>query len=334
MSQVSKFYDAPISTLELAVSQCPCYSRGPDTANRSKPFNGVCILRNIVGAILVCLTWFSDLSAQTSFYQGKQVTIGWDSTRADRSTFGRESSRSIWRNMCPAVPPSLSRTWREAAPSSQPTTSIALPSRMVSLSVWSAQELLAGIGRTKRSSVRVVQVQLDRLRGRKRAGFLSPRRRSVQSPGGSPCRRGARQVRIYGSGNRRLLFSKVSAGIFGLKIAMVPGYQSSPEANLAIERGEVLCRAGSVQAFFGTEPSRTWSKTGFVRALAQSGRKRYPNLPDVPTIWELMDKHKIGDADRQLAKFSCCRMKSAVRFSARPPCPWTGSRFYGKLSPG
>ena len=50
------------------------------------------------------------------------------------------------------------------------------------------------------------------------------------------------------------------------------------------------------------QPGRTWAKTGFVRVLTQGGQKRHPNLPDVPTVWELMDKHKSSDIYRRVAK--------------------------------
>ena len=85
----------------------------------------------------------------------------------------------------------------------------------------------------------------------------------------------------------------------------------------------MLCRAGSVQAFFGTEPSRTWSKTGFVRVLAQGGQKRHPNLANVPTIWELLDKHKISDAHRQLAKVLMLPDEIGRPFFARREYRWT-----------
>ena len=62
------------------------------------------------------------------------------------------------------------------------------------------------------------------------------------------------------------------------------------------------CRAGTVSAYVGREPTRTWIKKGFVRALAQSGAKRYSKLPDVPTIYELMDTYKTPDAMKRLAK--------------------------------
>ena len=88
----------------------------------------------------------------------------------------------------------------------------------------------------------------------------------------------------------------------GVKFQMVVGYGGGGEMNLAIEKGEVQCRAGTVSAYVGREPTRTWIKNGFVRALAQSGAKRYPKLPDVPTIYELMEKYKAPDATKRLAK--------------------------------
>ena len=88
----------------------------------------------------------------------------------------------------------------------------------------------------------------------------------------------------------------------GVKIHMVVGYGGGGEMNLAIEKGEVQCRAGTVSAYVGREPTRTWIKNGFVRALAQSGAKRYPKLPDVPTIYELMETYKSPDATKRVAK--------------------------------
>ncbi len=88
----------------------------------------------------------------------------------------------------------------------------------------------------------------------------------------------------------------------GVKVHMVVGYGGGGEMNLAMEKGEVQCRAGTVSAYVGREPTRTWIKTGFVRALVQSGTKRYSKLPDVPTIYELMESHKTPDATRRVAK--------------------------------
>ncbi len=88
----------------------------------------------------------------------------------------------------------------------------------------------------------------------------------------------------------------------GLKFQMVVGYGGGGDMNLAMEKGEVQCRAGTVSAYVGREPTRTWLANGFVRALVQSGTKRYPKLPEVPTIYELMETYKTPDATKRVAK--------------------------------
>src|SRR5688500_12625899 len=88
----------------------------------------------------------------------------------------------------------------------------------------------------------------------------------------------------------------------GIKINMVLGYGGGGEMNLAIEKNEVHCRAGTVSAYVGREPTRTWIKNGVVRAVTQSGIKRYPKLPDVPTLYELMETYKTPDATKRVAR--------------------------------
>jgi len=105
-----------------------------------------------------------------------------------------------------------------------------------------------------------------------------------------------------GAGTASYYWPQFLADTFGFKLNIVPGYQGSSDVNLAIEKGEMHCWGGTVQAYFGSEPGRTWAKTGFVRVLAQGGQRRHPQLPDVPTVWELIDRHKISDVTRRLAK--------------------------------
>jgi tripartite-type tricarboxylate transporter receptor subunit TctC len=88
----------------------------------------------------------------------------------------------------------------------------------------------------------------------------------------------------------------------GIKVNMVLGYGGGGDMNLAIEKNEIHCRAGTVSAYVGREPTRTWIKKGFVRALVQSGVKRYTKLPDVPTLYELMEAHKTPEPTKRLAR--------------------------------
>jgi tripartite-type tricarboxylate transporter receptor subunit TctC len=107
----------------------------------------------------------------------------------------------------------------------------------------------------------------------------------------------------------------------GLKFHMVVGYGGGGEMNLAIEKGEVQCRAGTVSAYVGREPTRTWIKKGFVRALVQSGAKRYSKLPDVPTAYELMEAYKTPDATKRLARVLLSSGDLGRPFIAPPGMP-------------
>jgi tripartite-type tricarboxylate transporter receptor subunit TctC len=103
-----------------------------------------------------------------------------------------------------------------------------------------------------------------------------------------------------GVGTASHYWPKLLEDAAGLKFNVVAGYGGASDVNLAIEKGEIHCWGGTVQAFFGSEPGRTWAKTGFVRVLIQGGRKRHEKLPDVPTIWELMERHKPQETTRRL----------------------------------
>ncbi len=86
-----------------------------------------------------------------------------------------------------------------------------------------------------------------------------------------------------------------------LKLNVVTGYPGGNEQDLAIERGEVQCRAVTTAAFLGREPSITWQKNGFIRIIAQTPRKRNPKLGNIPTVFELMDEFKVPESSKRLA---------------------------------
>jgi len=87
----------------------------------------------------------------------------------------------------------------------------------------------------------------------------------------------------------------------GTKFNLVQGYPGGPEIDLAVERGEIHCRAFTIEAFMSREPYHTWRKKGFVRNIIQTGKKRDAKLPETPTLWELMDRYKTLEPSRRLA---------------------------------
>jgi tripartite-type tricarboxylate transporter receptor subunit TctC len=104
-----------------------------------------------------------------------------------------------------------------------------------------------------------------------------------------------------GTGSPLYHIPKLMEETLGAKFNIVTGYQGAGDIDLALERGEMHCRLITVAAFSGREPFLTWKKNGFVRPLMQTGQKRDPSLPDVPTFYELMDRYKTPEAGRRLA---------------------------------
>jgi tripartite-type tricarboxylate transporter receptor subunit TctC len=88
----------------------------------------------------------------------------------------------------------------------------------------------------------------------------------------------------------------------GAKFDVVAGYVAGQDIDLAVERGEVQCRAFTINAFFAREPFITWRKKNFVNVLYQTGSKRDERLKNIPLFNELMDKYKTNEETRRLAK--------------------------------
>ena len=96
-------------------------------------------------------------------------------------------------------------------------------------------------------------------------------------------------------------FPRLAEEALGVKFNLVLGYPGAAEIDLAIQKNEVQCRAGSLEGYFGSEPSKSWAKSGFARILITGGAKRDGRIPDVATLHELMDKRKAPEVTRRLA---------------------------------
>ena len=105
-----------------------------------------------------------------------------------------------------------------------------------------------------------------------------------------------------GTADQTALLTRLLEETVGAKFTRVLGYKGGSEVDLAMERGEVVCRATRITVHFSREPFLSWDKKGFDRHLVQAGSKRDARLPEVPTIFELMDKYKTSEVGRRLAR--------------------------------
>ena len=105
-----------------------------------------------------------------------------------------------------------------------------------------------------------------------------------------------------GTTDQTALLTRLLEETVGAKFVRVLGYKGGSDVDLAMERGEVVCRATRITVHFSREPFLSWEKKGFDRHLVQAGVKRDARLADLPTIYELMDKYKTSEVGRRLAQ--------------------------------
>jgi tripartite-type tricarboxylate transporter receptor subunit TctC len=105
-----------------------------------------------------------------------------------------------------------------------------------------------------------------------------------------------------GTASSDYILSKVLEEAVGAKFNTVLGYAGGTEIDIAVEKGEVVCRAHSTSAHFGREPFDTWHKKGFDRHIVQASRKRDSRAADVPTTHEIFDQYKVPANSRRVAQ--------------------------------
>jgi len=89
--------------------------------------------------------------------------------------------------------------------------------------------------------------------------------------------------------------------LIGARFEVVLGYQGGSQTDLAVERGEVVCRSMVLGVHFSRQPFTLWHSKNFDRHLVQTGRKRDDRSADTPTLYELMDRYKTAELGRRLA---------------------------------
>jgi len=259
-------------------------------------------MKTIFLALLACLLSTSNLAAQAPFYEGKTVRIV--------VGFSAGGTYDVWarlmaHHLSKHVPGSPSfvvqnMTGGGSMVAANHVYTVAKPDGLTFGLVTPALyiEQLAGRNEVQHDWLKFSYVGSPERTARifyiRAAGYKSIEdiRKAAEPP----------KCGATGAGTASYYWPKLLADTFGFKLSLVPGYQGAADVNLAIEKGEMQCWGGTVQAYFGSEPGRSWAKTGFVRVLVQGGQKRDPRLPDVSTIWELMDKHKTSEVTRGLTK--------------------------------
>lgn len=252
--------------------------------------------------LLVFLVWVSDAGAQAPFYQGKTIrmVVGYPAG----------SAHDQWARL---IAPQLTKYIP-----GNPNTVVQV---MTGAGSMVAANYIYGVAKPDGLSLGVINAALyfEQLLGKKEVQFdwsrfawigTSTRTVSMLYMWADTPYKTIHDVRnaavppkcgVTGTGNTGYYLPKLLEQTVGTKFNLVTGYQGGADIELAVERGEVQCRAFTVQVFFGREPFHTWRKKGLARVLVQTGKNRAARLPDVPTLHELMDQYQTADSNRRLA---------------------------------
>jgi len=259
-------------------------------------------MRRLTFALLFFFLWSPNLHAQTDFYNGKtiRIVVG----------FSLGGFSDLWGR-------ALGRYWTKYIPGNPEF----IVQNMPGAGSMTAANYLYSVAKPDGLTLGIIAPGLyfDQLTGRKEVQFDWAKFTWIGSPeetdemlymrSDSPyktledIRKAAVPPRCgaSGTGSTGHYFPKLLEEVLGLKFNVITGYPGGSDIELAVERGEVHCRAGTINAFFGRDPGRTWAKTGFVRILVVGGSKRDSRAPDAPTIWELMEKEKTPELGRRVA---------------------------------
>ena len=254
--------------------------------------------------LLLTLGWSSTLLAQAPFYQGKTITIVVGTKAGDVYDLYPRLLGEFWTKHIPGNPNIIVQNVPGAASliAANQVYNIAKPDGLTLGAIYPAlyfDQLM------KRTEVKYDTAKWNWIGSTVTSNQLLYMRADTPYKSIDDVRKAATAPKCGSTGiaSTGYFMPKLLEETIGAKFNVVLGYPGGPEMDLSVEKGETQCRAFTLSAFFGRrEPYLTWRQKGFVRVLIQSGSKRDPRLPNVPTIYELMDEYKTPEPSRRLAK--------------------------------
>jgi tripartite-type tricarboxylate transporter receptor subunit TctC len=259
-------------------------------------------MKSLLVALLLCLVSSFSAKAQTPFYQGKTITIIVGTKAGDVYDLYPRLLADYLTKYISGNPSIIIQNVAGAASmiAANQVYNVAKPDGLTLGAIYPALYFDQLI---KRSEVKFDWTKFNWLGSTVTSNHLLYMRADTPYKSMDDIRKASEPPKCGATGTTSTGYymPKLWEETLGTKFNIVAGYQAGQDVDLAVERGEVQCRAFTITAYFAREPFITWRKNGFVRVLIQTGKKRDERLKDVPTIYELMDKFKTPEAARRLA---------------------------------
>ena len=251
--------------------------------------------------LILFISWTSDLWAQSSFYQGKTVTVvAAASAGSLYDLYARLVAQFIGKHI-PGNPNFIVQNMPGAGSiiGANYIYNVAKPD---GLTIGAVQPSIYFNQIQKQAEVKYDWVKFGWIGSTDKSDYLFYMRADLPYKSLADVRRAKEPPKCgsTGAGTSGSYMPKLLEETLGTKFTVIAGYQGGGEIDLAVERGELHCRALTIQAYHSREPYHTWRKNGFARILMQTGKTRDSRLPDTPTIYELMNEYKTPEAERRL----------------------------------
>ena len=251
--------------------------------------------------ILTLVLWTAEAEAQSSFYQGKTITVfAAASAGSAYDLYARLMAQFMGKHI-PGNPNFIVQNMTGAG-SIIGANYVYNVSKPDGLTIGAIQPSIYFNQLMKQKEVRYDWAKFGWIGSSDKSDYLLYMRADLPYKTLADVRKAKEPPKCgsTGAGTSGSYMPKLLEETLGTKFTIVAGYQGGGEIDLAVERGELHCRAFTIQAYHSREPYHTWRKKNFARILMQTGQTRDPRLADVPTLRELMDEHKTAEADRRM----------------------------------
>jgi tripartite-type tricarboxylate transporter receptor subunit TctC len=247
--------------------------------------------------------WHSNLLAQAPFYQGKTISIAVGTKAGDVYDLYPRLLAEFWTKHIPGNPNIIVQNVPGAASliAANQVYNVAKPDGLTLAAIYPALYFDQLI---KKPEVKYDWAKWNWLGSPVKSNHLLYMRTDTQYKTVDDVRKASTPPKCGATGiaSTGYYMPKLMEEVLGSKFDIVSGYVSGQDIDLAVERGELQCRAFTITAYFAREPFISWRKKNFTNVLIQTGSRRDPRVKDAPTIYELMDRYKTTDGGRALAK--------------------------------
>jgi len=251
--------------------------------------------------LLVLLSWASGVKAQTPFYQGKTITVvAGVSAGSAYDLYARLMAQHMGKHI--SGNPTFVVQNMTGAGSIIGANYLYNISKPDGLTIGAVQPSIFFNQLMKQKEVKFDWSKFGWIGSSDRSDHLLYMRADLPYKSLADVRRASEPPKCgsTGAGTSGSYIPKLLEEVLGTKFTIVSGYQGGGEIDLGVERGELQCRALTIQAYHSREPYHTWRKNRFARILMQTGQARDPRLPDTPTLDELMREYKTPESRRRL----------------------------------